>query len=116
MTLLGIMFYQKVALFQGFFGGSGEFLRTPKRGAQGVASGYRSSHPLVVTAIESLFALYFGAALWMDYQIGAVAFVPLHVALMAGYAFVAGYSLVARVGAWVGAARAEEKPSPLQAA
>jgi cellulose synthase/poly-beta-1,6-N-acetylglucosamine synthase-like glycosyltransferase len=116
MTLLGIMFYQTLALVQGFFGGSGEFLRTPKRGSQGVASGYRSSHPLGVTAIEALLTLYFGAALWMDFNIGAIAFVPLHVALASGYAFVVGHSLAARVGVRVGASRTEEKPSPLQAA
>lgn len=100
VAILGIMFYQTLALVQGFFGGSGEFLRTPKRGTEAgkSRSGYRSSHPLAVTAVEGVLTLYFGAALWLDFQIGAVAFVPLHVALALGYAFVAGHSVAARVG------------------
>lgn len=102
VTVLGITFYQTLALVRGLVGGSGEFWRTPKFGVSSGQSRSRlgrlrlGSMPPEVVA-EAMLAVYFLFGLWVDVRYGGFAFLPLHTALTASYAFVAIRSWVPSV-------------------
>jgi cellulose synthase/poly-beta-1,6-N-acetylglucosamine synthase-like glycosyltransferase len=94
VTVLGITYYQTLALIRGMAGPSGEFSRTPKFGVAGGRSrsrlgrlGLRTMPP--ETVAEFALAAYFLFGLWIDLRFGGFAFLPLHVALTVSYAFVA---------------------------
>ena len=94
VTVLGITFYQTLALLRGLVGASGEFWRTPKFGVASGQSrsrlgrlGLRSMPPEVVA--EFALALYFLYGIRVDLTYGGFAFLPLHTALTVSYAWVA---------------------------
>lgn len=98
-VVIGITYYQTVALVRGLAGGPGVFFRTPKYGAgssarpAAAAGSYATARLGWVHAAEVVLAAYFTIALWMDVRSGAVGFVPLHAAAGLGYVFVAVRSL-----------------------
>ena len=102
VTVLGITFYQTLALVRGMVGDSGEFWRTPKFGVSSGQSRSRlgrlrlASMPPEVVA-EFALSLYFLFGLWVDVRYGGFAFFPLHIALAASYAFVAVRSWIPSV-------------------
>ncbi len=98
-AVIGITYYQTVALIQGLVGGPGVFFRTPKYGATasagagGPARGYGTARLGWAQAAEVALAAYFLLALGLDARTAAVGFVPLHLASGLGYGFVAVRSL-----------------------
>ena len=102
LTVLGSSVFQTAAILGGVKRGSGEFVRTEKFGKthSDPAPAKRSllRRP-GIALVEALLLLYFSGALILDFRLAAWGFLPLHIFLFLGFAFMVWDSLQVLISA-----------------
>jgi cellulose synthase/poly-beta-1,6-N-acetylglucosamine synthase-like glycosyltransferase len=90
---MGLALHNAQAVWEGLSGKKSPFIRTPKFNLEGGKTGLNSNLYLtgkipVTTWFEGLFALIFGAMVFVSIQVGAFGMLPFHLMLTIGYSLV----------------------------
>jgi cellulose synthase/poly-beta-1,6-N-acetylglucosamine synthase-like glycosyltransferase len=95
---MGLSCHNARAVLQGYAGRRTPFVRTPKFNIAEGSRNWRGNSYLAArlgggALVEILLALYFVAAIVVDFWLGDLAMLPFHIMLVGGFAAVAGYSV-----------------------
>jgi cellulose synthase/poly-beta-1,6-N-acetylglucosamine synthase-like glycosyltransferase len=93
LMTLGMMAFQITSMIEGFISKKVFFHRTSK---YNITSNddkwkdkvYRPSEVPIITYVEGLLALYFMAAIYVDFAFGGLYFLPFHLLLVSGFLYV----------------------------
>lgn len=93
LMTLGMMAFQITSMIEGFISKKVFFHRTSK---YNITSNddkwkdkvYRPSEVPLITYVEGLLALYFMAAIYVDFKFGGLFFLPFHLLLVSGFLYV----------------------------
>ncbi|MDG1277670.1 MAG: glycosyltransferase [Algoriphagus sp.] len=90
---MGLALHNSQAVWEGLTGKKSPFIRTPKFNLEGGKTGLKSNLYItgkipVTTWFEGLFALIFGAMVFLSIRVGAFEMLPFHLMLTIGYSLV----------------------------
>ena len=99
---MGFSVHNSLAVLEGHFGKSSEFIRTPKfnvskLGEQWSGNIYLKKNLSSGMLLESILFLYFGFAIYSAFKVNDFGLILFHIMLFAGFGFVAFKSIFSRI-------------------